>query len=70
VLSVRKKKSRVIRVARRLDVDDNKTYIIIDKRKARKLLKTGMWMIKLYKVSDDYIKKLTELQSDKYVIIS
>jgi hypothetical protein len=70
VLSVRKKKSRVIRVARRLDADDNKTYIIIDIRKARKLLKTGMWMIKLYKVTDDYIKKLTELQSDKYVIIS
>jgi hypothetical protein len=67
---MRKKKARVIRVARRLDADDDKTYIIIDIQKARKLFKTGMWIIKLYKVSDDYIKKLTELQSDKYVIIS
>jgi hypothetical protein len=60
---------RIIRVAKRLDVDDGVTYIIVDKRKARKLLKQGMWMIKIFRVSDSDVKKIITMQSDKYVVI-
>jgi hypothetical protein len=63
-------RARIVRVARRLDVDDNTTYIIVDVRKAKKLLSSGVWVVKLFRVSNRDIEKLVEMQSrDSYVVI-
>jgi hypothetical protein len=63
-------RARVVRVARRLDVEDNTTYIILDTRKAKKLLSSGVWVVKLFRVSNRDIEKLVEMQSrSNYVVI-